>query len=105
VTEPLSVDQVRELRELAGRIVSSPPGTWFASDTLALARGVAQLAAEWERQRTALTEAHSLRWLLGLDTHEDEEPQSREDSHRNLDKLLDTALAVSSSAPTTKETE
>ena len=39
----------------------------------------------------ALSEAHSLRWLLGLESHLDEEPQSREDAHRNLDKLLDSS--------------
>jgi hypothetical protein len=103
VTEPLSVDQVRELRELAGRIVSSPPGTWFASDTLALARGVAQLAAEWEArgerieelERQANRDSASLDWYasrLG-------------EANSRIEQLAIAALAVSSSAPTTKETE
>jgi hypothetical protein len=41
---------------------------------------------------------HSLRWSLGLETHPGEDQQSREDSHRNLDALLDAALPATEPA-------
>lgn len=46
-----------------------------------LAARVAELEAALREERTR---HHSLRWTLGLETHEGEEPQSQEDSIRNL---------------------
>lgn len=48
----------------------------------------------------AETRLHSLRWLLGLDTHEGEEPQLSEVSHRNLDILLGHNAPANSQEPT-----
>jgi hypothetical protein len=50
-----------------------------------------------ERDEEA-TRHHLLRWSLGLETHPGEDQQSRENSHRNLDALLDAALPATEPA-------
>jgi hypothetical protein len=83
----MSDTQKHSNSDLNSRLAANAFGVWREGPKRTM-----ELLAELERVTVALREEatmhHSLRWSLGLDTHPDEEPQSREDSHRNLDALL-----------------
>ena len=59
-----------------------------------------RLERERDEAREVFTKQHSILWLLGLDTHEGEEPSSRENAHSNLDALLDGDIEDWPSVPT-----
>jgi hypothetical protein len=86
----MDADQVRALAELAGRAIADVENRGYATVTSSyeLAEGVAQLAAEWEAQREALLDILEGRTL-------------RTDKEKAREAL--SALAVSSSAPTTRK--
>lgn len=82
-----SADHAATVRE---RLGGSP--LWMGpskDEALAALDALVAYAGRYRQERDAYaTELHSLRWLLGLDTHEGEEAQSEDESVANLRGLL-----------------
>ncbi len=82
-----TVDREQTRRD-AEDYITAPRGVWTTTKRI-IGALLAELEQAEQREATANTDLHSLRWLLGLDTHDGEQPQSRSECHRNLNVLLD----------------
>jgi len=86
------IDRLKRMAASANMV--SDPDRWQISQTdvgrlmQVLSDDFAYIVKRLNDLNSEVTRQHGILWLLGLDNHEDEEPQRREVSHRNLDKLL-----------------